>query len=90
MLIALLNYKKQNKFIISEAADSIGIKITHPYFLKIINYLKAIKGIEEIEVYGRTKLLKLNYKKTRNLVNKQQLVQEIENYFLTHRQALII
>lgn len=74
----LINHKETT---ISNIAKDIQISITHPYLYKILRYLMDKEAIVVNKIIGNTKLLKINYKKIKNVLDEQEEINfMVDNY----------
>ena len=75
VLINILNKCNNKNLTASNIAREINTKITNPIFMNLINYLKEIEIIEEIETIGNNKLLSIDKESLSDFIDEQNITQ---------------
>jgi hypothetical protein len=89
LLQKILDFEGCNKFYASSLANFLGTQPTNPIFYKLMKTLKNLSIVEETEVIGSIKMLKMYYNKLKELYWNQKPVQESIDTFVNHYIASI-
>lgn len=85
----MLSFEKTRKFTIKELSSFLEIDQAHPYFSRLLKYLREISIITEIEIIGSTKFLSLKYHALRKLIWKQKITNKWIDLFVDHYTSSI-
>jgi hypothetical protein len=73
--------ENKEQYTISSLAKEIGMQPTSPYYNFVIKYLKSLDILITKDTFGNAKLVTINYKKLRDLIDDQKIVEEFYKYF---------
>lgn len=80
MLIDIFSFPQKKDFYAFQLARYLKIAPTHPYFCKIIKYLKENEIMVFRQKIADTNLYELNKTKLRDLIDEQDIVNFIKDY----------
>ena len=79
--ISLVNINKKEKVTKINLAKMINVKYTNPLFYKMIKMLAFKNIISHHATIGNAKLLEINFKKLKNLIDEQKECNKWYEYF---------
>jgi hypothetical protein len=80
MMLKILNSENDKRMTMTKLSKLINVSIFNPSYCEVKKYLLDNNILEVIERIGSTKIIKINYKKLRDLIDEQQIVNTFYDY----------
>lgn len=80
LLIRIIGVEDKPYLTQVQLANEIGIAYSSPIYRSILKYLESQEIIKSQQTIGNAKLIVIDYKKLRDLIDEQKVVQLFYNY----------
>ena len=81
MMLKIIEVENSPRLSIRSLANQCKISEYHPRFRHLLTFLRNSHVITEIGSFGPSKIIEIDHKELRNLINEQRLTNVFRDYF---------